>query len=78
MEHEEAPGVASLLKGQALFLAAVWSALTCHRFGTKAPTTERNQRRRIAVAHFGYLFIGILLDLDRRRSDFRMGHNENF
>jgi hypothetical protein len=35
MEHGEAPGVASLLKGQALFLARLWSAVTGHRFGTK-------------------------------------------
>jgi len=72
MEHGEAPGVASLKEGQPLFLAGLWSAVTCHRSGTKAPTGRRTPRRRTAVAQFGYLLTGILLDLDRRRSDFRM------
>ena len=78
MEHEEAPGVASLLKGQALFPARLWSAVTCHRFGTKAPTSRRTPRKSPVVAQFGYLLIGILLDLDRSRSDFRMALHPKF
>ena len=49
MEHGEAPGVASLKDGQALFLAPLWSAVTCHRLGTKTPTARFPPRRRITV-----------------------------
>jgi hypothetical protein len=57
MEHEEAPGVASLVKGQALFPACLWSAVTCHRFGTKAP----RHRRRLIKTDLTAL---LLLNLD--------------
>lgn len=72
MEHEEAPGVASLLKGQALFPAGLFEC-GIERNCTRGPRWQPLVWMRVqTLAQFGYLRIGILRDLDRGRSDFRM------
>ena len=86
MEHEEAPGVASLKEGQALFPLGLALGVTVgaalrgrpwfeHQCSITAPIAIlKSVRVRLfdhTLAQFGYLRIRILLDLDRRRSDFR-------
>ena len=73
MEHGEAPGVASLLKGQGLFRLRWHQGSIGRNCRDRVAETYRAGQRDQALAQFGYLLIRNLLDLDRRRSDFRMG-----
>ena len=72
MEHGEAPGVASLKEGQPLFLACSAHGVIGRNCGAPHRGRPSFVTRTHTLAQFGYFLIRILLDLDRRRSDFRM------